>query len=56
MARNSTDTDLKVMGTYYIIFITVDLLAAMVGFMMGPAGGLAASVLVAAAALRAIAN
>jgi cellulose synthase/poly-beta-1,6-N-acetylglucosamine synthase-like glycosyltransferase len=29
-----TDTDLKVMGIYYIIFITVDLLAAMVGFLM----------------------
>ncbi|MBN9544021.1 MAG: glycosyltransferase [Alphaproteobacteria bacterium] len=29
-----TDTDLKVMGIYYIIFIVVDLMAAMVGFMI----------------------
>jgi len=29
-----TDTDLKVMGIYYLVFITVDLLAAMVGFAM----------------------
>jgi len=29
-----TDTDLKVMGIYYIVFIVVDLMAAMVGFVI----------------------
>ena len=29
-----TDTDLKLIGIYYVVFIVVDLLAAMVGFVM----------------------
>jgi len=31
-----TDTDLKLIGIYYAIFIAVDLLAALVGFLMEP--------------------
>jgi hypothetical protein len=29
-----TDTDLKLIGIYYLIFIVVDLLAALIGFLM----------------------
>ena len=42
----------SIVGIYYVVFIVVDLLAAMVGFVMETARGLAAVVVAAAATLR----